>query len=57
MSIAVATCCCDMPRQGGNVQENGTKVKEEALTYFKLLFRYYLEEGAGWRRPTVVFES
>jgi hypothetical protein len=36
-----------MQRQGGTVQENGKKVKEAAVTYFKLLFRYYLEEGAG----------
>jgi hypothetical protein len=33
--------------QGGYVRQNGTKVKEAAVTYFKLLFRYYLEEGAG----------
>jgi len=38
------------------VQENGKKVKEAVVTYFKLLFRYYLEEGAGWCRLPVVFE-
>jgi hypothetical protein len=45
-----------MQRQGDTVQENGTKVKEAAVTYYKLLLRYYLEEGADWCRPTVVFE-
>jgi hypothetical protein len=33
-----------MQRQGGIGQENGKKVKEAAVAYFKLLFRYYIEE-------------
>jgi hypothetical protein len=37
------------------MQANGKKVKEAAVTYFKLLFSYYLE-GAGWFRLTVVLE-
>jgi hypothetical protein len=56
MSIAVITCRCYKQRQGDTVQENGMKVKEAAVTYFKLIFSYYLEEGAGWYRLPVVFE-
>jgi hypothetical protein len=35
-----------MQWHGDNVQEDVKKIKEAAVTYFKLLFGYYLE-GAG----------
>jgi len=52
MSVAVVTCCCYMQRQGGTVQEKGKKVKETAVTYFKLLFRFLT-----FRWPCIVINS
>jgi hypothetical protein len=46
-----------MKWQGGYVRENGTKVKEAAVTYLKLFFGYSLAEGTGGCRLQVVFES
>jgi hypothetical protein len=36
--------------------EKEEEEEEAAATYFKLLFRYYLEEGAVWFRLPIVFE-